>query len=172
MKEKDSQLILGTLRVAISDAAHRSAGTSDHVSLTEAAAILAKEWNADPAPSFIPGLSLGAYGDSLFEVKSEDTASQMGHPDPSMSILGSPRLALWFEIAASRLLPGPNSELTHVGVGILVHHLGSAKIGDEVVIRARIEEIEGRRVAFSLEATTQGRQIALGVHERIVVSPK
>lgn len=172
MKEKDSQLILGTLRVAISDAASRSAGTLGHTCLTRAASILSEEYHAAPIKSFVPGLSVGAQCDTRFEVEREDTASEMGHPDSSMSVLGSPRIALWFEIAASKLLPIPTSELTHVGVGILVHHLGSARVGDEVVIRAQVEEVEGRRVAFTLEATTEGRQIALGVHERILISPK
>ena len=60
----------------------------------------------------------------------------MGHPDDGVQVLGSPRLSLWFELVSCELLPVPSPELTHVGAGILVHHLGRADVGETVTLEA------------------------------------
>lgn len=170
MNEKESQLVLGTLRVAVADAYRQSEGTTSNAYFASALTALTEDGKPHRASGSIAGLESGSNAEVTFVVAKDDTAAEMGHPDPTMTVLGSPRLALWFELAASELLPKPDHELTHVGVGILVHHLGRAKVGDEVVIRAQLDEIDGRRVVFSLRARVKDRVIALGVHERIVLA--
>lgn len=172
MKENEAQLVLGTLRVALGDAARAASGTGAGDLLDKAAGVLGAGFDAVGSESFIPGLQAGSSCSERFRVKKADTAAEMGHPDPSVDVLGSPRIALWFEITASCLLPEPDGEMTHVGTGILVHHLAAAAPGEEVTVKARLEEVEGRRVAFSLEARVGDRLVALGAHQRIVLSKR
>jgi predicted thioesterase len=101
-------------------------------------------------------------------VTEEDTATAMGHPDPSVAVLGSPRIALWFEVVASGLLPDPTPDLTHVGAGIVVHHLDRADVGEEVTVTAAVERVAGRRITFSCAAVTGSRLVALGTHQRVL----
>lgn len=170
MKEKDAQLMLGSLRVALKDASKRCSGTSAGVNISAAANAIDFSEEFVSSPSIIPELKPGQTSRSVFVVKPEDTAFQMGHPDPSVSVLGSPRISLWFEIASSAILPEPGGVYTHVGVGIFVHHLGMARVGDSVEIISAVEEVERRRVVFSIQGFVGERLIALGTHERIILS--
>lgn len=102
-------------------------------------------------------------------VTAQDTAAAMGHPDPSVDMLGSPRISLWFELVASDLLPAPTATLTHVGSGVLVHHLAPAQVGEDVTVEATAEETTGRRVVFVCTATAGSRCVAIGVHQRVVL---
>jgi predicted thioesterase len=93
----------------------------------------------------------------------------MGHPDDSVQVLGSPRLALWFELVSCELLPEPSEELSHVGVGILVHHLGRADVGETVTVESTCAAAAGRRVVFTCRAYVGDRVVGLGVHQRALV---
>lgn len=170
MKESEAQLMLATLRVAVRDGANQGVGTEAGRYLSKVAEAFGSKDDQEFSPSVVAGLHPGQVGRSTFAVAIEDTASSMGHPDPAVAVLGSPRISLWFEIAASRLLPDPGGNLTHVGVGIFVHHLGMARVGDLFEVSAKVEEVDRRRVVFSLEGHVKDRLIALGTHQRIILS--
>ena len=111
-----SAIVTETLRVSLAAAA----GDVDEqrlVSLARAAAALAPPVVEDPHPAW-PAVGASVVRD--LEVGPEDTAAAMGHPDAAVQVLGSPRLALWFELVTCDLLPPPAAGLTHVGAGILV----------------------------------------------------
>jgi predicted thioesterase len=117
-----------------------------------------------------PGLPpVGACLTQQRQVTAEDTAAALGHPDPGVDVLGSPRIALWFELAASALLPAPSDGLTHVGVGIVVHHLGTAGQGERVEVRAALRTRKGRHGLFVCAARVGDRLIALGAHHRVLL---
>jgi len=191
---RQAHLVAGTLRVALEDAARRCAepglargfekaagalfeaipvpsrsGGGEQYLSTAVSTALTQGGEQDPREE---GSRAGVATEVTFTVTREDTAAAMGHPDPAMTVVGSPRLALWFEIVSSHLLEPPGQERTHVGVGILVHHLGRAVVGEQVTVRAVLEELDGRRAVFSLQALASGRLIATGVHERIVLGPR
>lgn len=170
MRDKDAELMLGSLRVALKDASKRCAGTPAGVDIAAAAAALEADARSVFSPSVIAGLEPGMTAKSVFVVSPEDTAAQMGHPDPAVSVLGSPRISLWFEIAASTILPPPGGDYTHVGAGIFVHHLGMARVGDALEVVSTVEEVDGRRVVFSIAGYVGEKLIALGTHERIILS--
>lgn len=170
MTQRQSELLLGTLRAALAQGAAYTGDTEAHKALFGASKTLSKPSVPHDLPFQVPALKIGDESCSVFRVRPNDTASAMGHPDPAMKVLGSPAIALWFEIAASRLLPEPRPGLTHVGVGILVHHLAKAELGSDVVIDARVEDLEGKRVVFSLRGTVRDRLIALGIHERVMLT--
>jgi hypothetical protein len=98
----NDSIVMSTLEAALADAAGRLDNGAEEL-LLQAAALIGDGFER-PAPS--PHLPEPvASGIKTFVVGSDDTASAMGHPDPLMAVLGSPRLALWFEIVATSLLP-------------------------------------------------------------------
>jgi predicted thioesterase len=153
-----------TLRVAL-----RQAGSRED-SVARGAAEL---FGPDPACSEQPHPSFPTVGSTttrILTVTPEDTAAAMGHPDPSMQVLGSPRIALWFELVASDALPGPTAAESHVGVGVLVHHLGRAEVGEDVTVSTTVDAAFGRRILFTCLAAVGPRIVALGVHQRLMRS--
>jgi predicted thioesterase len=162
---------LGAVAEALS-ASLRHAATSGPAgglaqALAEAASVLSAHAGEQPAAD----RALPAVGSSVtvpLRVSEQDTAAAMGHPDQSVAVLGSPRLALWFELVASRLLPAPTARLTHVGAGILVHHLAPAAVGEEVAVRATVDAAVGRHVTFTCVAAVESRVVAIGAHQRVL----
>lgn len=120
-------------------------------------------------PPHVAAPAVGAAATTVFPVTGADTAAAMGHPDPSVTVLGTPRIGLWFELATSPLMPPPGGGARHVGVGLVVHHLAAAEIGEEVAVEARVIDVSGRAVTFTLEATAGQRCVARGVHHRRIL---
>ncbi|MGH3413403.1 MAG: thioesterase family protein [Marmoricola sp.] len=100
-----------------------------------------------------------------------DTAAAMGHPDGSVTVLGSPRLALWFEVVSCDLLLPPGQGPTTVGCGILVHHLGPASVGEAVTVEVAVHRTDGRRIVFDCTARVGDRLVGVGTHQRSVLDP-
>jgi predicted thioesterase len=147
-------------------AAHAADGPAGDAIGAAAAALAAAGGSGPPHPA-LP--AVGAAIERTQQVTRDDTAVAMGHPDPAATMLGTPRIALWFEIVASGLLPSPTPQVSHVGAGILVHHMAVADIGEEVSVRVRVAAAAGRRVLFSCVATAGERVVALGVHHRVII---
>jgi predicted thioesterase len=163
LRHSQTTLMYETLRVAL-----RQTATGEG-SVARAAHLLPP----DPAASEPPHPSLPTAGSTttrVLTVAPEDTAAAMGHPDRSVQVLGSPRIALWFELVASEALPAPDVAQSHVGVGILVHHLGRAEVGQDVTVSTTVEAAFGRRILFTCLAVVGPRIVALGVHQRLVRS--
>lgn len=165
LSSSQATIVTETLRVALAAAAGEVPG--EHLrTLAEAAAAFA------PPEPFPPHPALPAVGRSVARdlvVDDQDTAAAMGHPDPAVRVLGSPRLALWFEVVSCGLLPEPTDGLSHVGAGILVHHLGSAGVGATVTVECTCASVSGRRIVLTCTARVGDRVVGLGVHHRILV---
>jgi predicted thioesterase len=160
-----SSLVVETLRVSLAAAA-ADVDQDLLASLARAAAALA------PAEQRAPHPAWPALGDSVSRdlvVGPDDTAAAMGHPDIDVQVLGSPRLALWFELVTCDLLPEPTSRLSHVGAGILVHHLGTASLGETVSVECSTASLSGRRAVFTCRATVDDRLVGLGTHHRALL---
>jgi predicted thioesterase len=167
-----SALVAEALRTSLRHAAAVSDDPTWARSVTDAADALPSPDTGAARPDPGPHPALPGLGTTItreLRVTDQDTAAAMGHPDPSVSMLGSPRISLWFELVASELLPAPTPELTHVGSGILVHHLAPAGVGEDVTVRATAEEATGRRVVFACTATAGSRCVAIGVHQRVLL---
>lgn len=160
-------LVAETLRASLATAAAAGApGTDPAAAITDAAKRLAPAVDGRPPHPALP--TVGAEVARDLTVTEADTATAMGHPDPLVAVLGSPRIALWFEIVASDLLPPPTPELSHVGVGIVVHHLDAAHVGERVTVHAGVESVTGRRITFSCAGAVGSRLVALGTHHRVL----
>jgi predicted thioesterase len=145
-----------------------AADAADDAALDEAAAYLvARTGHRSPPHPAAP--AIGASSASVFRVTDADTAAAMGHPDPGVDVLGTPRLALWFEVATSPLMPEPATGLRHVGVGLVVHHIGAARVGEDVAVDVRVLDVSGRAVVFSVTAMAGDRAVGRGVHHRRIL---
>ena len=160
-RSREWPIVARTLWAAVA-AEREAAPLDDAVSKLEAQV----HRSSSPHPAAPP---VGAAAVTVFPVTEDDTAAAMGHPDPSMTVLGSPRIGLWFELATSPLMPPPGGGVRHVGVGLMVHHLSAAEVGEEVAVEARVMDVSGRAVLFTLEATAGGRCVARGVHHRRIL---
>jgi len=73
---------------------------------------------------------------------------------------------LCFRMMAPFLEPNENS----VGYRIDIKHLAPTPIGMAVTIKARVKEVEGRKVVLDVEAYNEsGAKIGEGIHERRVI---
>jgi predicted thioesterase len=155
LSPRQEEIVRHTVAEAARSVEHRSAGVPAGSS----------ERAHGPVP-WTP--EVGAVSSLSFLVGVEDTAAAQGHPDPEVKVLASPQLAAWFEIVATAAMPTPPPGVRHLGVGILVHHLGAAHPGEEVVVRTTVTAVEGRRVLLDCEATVGERLVAFGTHHRVL----
>ncbi|MBY5162504.1 thioesterase family protein [Salsipaludibacter albus] len=127
----------------------------------------------DPGPAPAPDARMPAVGTTAsrtFVVTSDDTAAAMGHPDAGMAVLASPRLALWFELVSGDTLPAPGDTTSHVGSGILLHHLGPARVGDTVEVRVEVATVAGRTVGLTCDARVGDDLVGTGSHQRVLLA--
>jgi len=101
-------------------------------------------------------------------VESEHSAERFGNA--GVRVLATPILCHWFEWAsllavADHLEPG---EAT-VGTRLSIEHLKATPVGMLVRVEAEVTGVEGRRLAFTVEAHDEAELVARGTHERFLV---
>jgi predicted thioesterase len=104
-------------------------------------------------------------------VTEADTALALGSGD--LPVLGTPRLARWFEMATFAAAGGMvDDDHTTVGTLLVVEHLRASAVGDTVRIHCSKPARDGRRIMFQMRATNgAGEDIATGKVHRAVVDP-
>jgi enoyl-CoA hydratase/carnithine racemase/predicted thioesterase len=117
----------------------------------------------------LPGLHPGHTGELAWTVDPTMTIT-LGRV-PEATVFSTPFLIMLMERAAREALrpflePGEES----VGVEVNIEHLGPALLGDVVRATARVTRVEGRRVAFEVQAWNGPREIGRGTHGRAVVT--
>ena len=101
------------------------------------------------------------------------TTPEMGisHLGPGVSFYSTPAMVEHIEgTALQSLLPflGPGEQ--SVGVRINVAHMAPTPIGMKVTIKTTLQEVDGRRCVFAVEAHNEGGvKIGEGTHERRVI---
>jgi predicted thioesterase len=78
---------------------------------------------------------------------------------------------IWFLEHAAReaVLPYLSADESTVGTEIEVQHLAATPVGDTVVCRARVVGVQGRELAFVLEAEDSTERIARGFHKLRII---
>lgn len=113
-------------------------------------------------------IEAGLEGRAELVVGEDDTAARVG--SGALPVLATPAMVALIERAAvaaveHRLPPGSHS----VGVALDVSHLAATPVGGRVTARARLTEVEGRKLTFEVEASDEAETIGRGVHRRVVV---
>jgi predicted thioesterase len=113
-------------------------------------------------------LQSGLIGELEMMVSEANTASQLG--SGSVAVLGTPALVGLMEGAAIQALEGHLAEgQTTVGGRIDVRHLAPTPVGMNVRARAELQEVDGRRLVFHVEAWDAVERIGEAEHVRFVI---
>ncbi|SCL19472.1 Predicted thioesterase [Micromonospora pallida] len=101
-------------------------------------------------------------------VTDADTAQAVGSGD--VPVLGTPRVLALAEAAtvaatARHLPPGT----TTVGVRVELEHRAPTPVGRTVAAEARLDEVDGRRLVFTVAVTDGAETVAEGRVERVLL---
>ncbi len=101
-------------------------------------------------------------------VKNEHLAVTMQSGD--MPVLATPALVALMEWAArDSVAPFLPSGLTTVGGSMNIMHLRPSPLGCDIMAQATLEEIDGKRLTFSITASQSGVTIGEASHVRFVL---
>ncbi len=113
-------------------------------------------------------LEVGLKYESRMTVGAENTALVLGSGD--MEVLATPAMVALMENAAMKAVADYLPEgSTTVGIEISTSHLKASAVGANVVAEATLEEVDGRRLVFSLKAWDDAGVIGEGKHTRFIV---
>lgn len=113
-------------------------------------------------------LEVGLKYESRLTVDAENTALALGSGD--MEVLATPAMVALMENAAMKAVADYLPEgSTTVGIEISTSHLKASAVGANVVAEATLDEVDGRRLVFSLKAWDDAGVIGEGVHTRFIV---
>lgn len=102
-------------------------------------------------------------------VTDADTAVALRSGD--VPVLATPRVvALVEEATVAAVAPVLAGTDTTVGTRVDVAHLAPTLVGSTVVASARLESVDGRRLAFTVSVHADGSEVARGRVERVVVN--
>ena len=84
--------------------------------------------------------------------------------------LSTPAMIMNLEITArDAVLPHLEPGQDTVGVVVNVSHLAATPLGMKVTYRATLQEIDRRRLTFTVEAFDEKDKIAEGTHQRFII---
>ena len=113
-------------------------------------------------------LEVGLKYESRLTVGAENTALALGSGD--MEVLATPAMVALMENAAMKAVADHLPEgSTTVGIEISTLHLKASAVGASVVAEATLDEVDGRRLVFSLKAWDDSGVIGEGKHTRFIV---
>lgn len=103
-------------------------------------------------------------------VQPKDTAAVYG--SGSLEVFATPAMVALMENTAVHCLKGYLEEgQDTVGIEINVKHIKATPVGDKVNCKAKVTEIEGRRIRFEIEAEDEKGQIGYAIHDRFIIDP-
>lgn len=114
--------------------------------------------------SLIPGLTF----ETTTVVTHSNTAAAVG--SGGVDVYATPSMIGLMEMAALRAVqPHLADGETTVGTLVNVKHLAATPLGMAVRATARLDQVDGRRLVFTVEAFDEREKIGEGIHERFVV---
>jgi predicted thioesterase len=121
-----------------------------------------------PAPDLTP-IHPGLTGSASLTVAPEHTAPRVG--SGRIAVLATPVMINVIEAAAlaavEHLLPEGHQSL---GIRLDVRHFAATPVGLTVSASAEVTAVEGRTIAFRVDARDEREVIGDGTHQRVVVN--
>jgi len=85
-------------------------------------------------------------------------------------VLATPIMIMVMENAAlNAIKPYLDAGESALGTRVDVRHLAATPAGRRVTGEARVTNVDGRRIEFSVRATDGNEEIGVGTHERVVI---
>ena len=85
-------------------------------------------------------------------------------------VLATPVMIMVMENAAlNAIKPYLDAGESALGTHVDVRHLVATPAGQLVIGEAKVTNVDGRRIEFSIRATNGNEEIGVGTHERVVV---
>ncbi|NTW70777.1 MAG: thioesterase family protein [Eubacteriaceae bacterium] len=102
-------------------------------------------------------------------VTDKDTAKEFG--SGSIGVYATPKMVGLMERASLELADeGLEPGYTTVGTSVNVRHIAATPVGMAVSAKARIVEVDRKRLVFEVEAWDETEKIGDGIHERFIVN--
>jgi len=116
-------------------------------------------------------MSVGKTATATTTVKDTNTAKAVG--SGNLDVFSTPMMVALMEQAACECLadilePGQSS----VGTQISVMHTAASPLGAIITATATIEQLDGRKVEFSISAKDNNGEIGNGKHARAIINAK
>jgi len=113
-------------------------------------------------------LKKGIKGQGEAMVAMENTAKAMGSGE--LDVFATPAMIALMEETAYKSVAGELEEgMGSVGTLMNVKHVAATPLGMKVTCQTELEEVDGRRLVFRVEARDDAGLIGEGVHERFIV---
>ena len=115
-------------------------------------------------------VKIGASKERRITVNSSQTTSFLWEGE---NVLSTPSMIAEMEETCRLLLKEqviPESEWDSVGTIVDIKHLAATPVGAEVILKAKVISIDGRRVMFKVEAQDRLEKIGEGRHERFIIN--
>lgn len=101
-------------------------------------------------------------------VTPEMSARHIGSGD--VGVLSTPSMIAMMEGASTRCVqPFMDAGQTTVGYIVNIRHLAPTPIGNDVTVSSRLDEVDGRKLKFRVEAREGDRVVGEGEHVRVII---
>jgi len=114
------------------------------------------------------GLKEGLEGEWIIETTQAMAAAHIA--DEGFVVYSTPAMVGHMERACvEAVAPFLADDEVSLGVRVEISHIAGTRIGETVRTAARLVEVEGRRLTFTVEAYNEREMIGEGRHQRVVV---
>jgi len=114
------------------------------------------------------GLKEGLEGEWIIETTQAMAAAHIA--DEGFVVYSTPAMVGHMERACvEAVAPFLDDDEVSLGVRVEISHIAGTRIGETVRTAAKLVEVEGRRLTFTVEAHNEREMIGEGRHQRVVV---
>ena len=113
-------------------------------------------------------LHTGMTGQMTMKVEKEHTAAVM--KSGTLQVYATPAMIALIEETAWKSVAGELEEgCVTVGTALNVKHVSATPLGMQVTCKTTLEEVDGRRLVFSVLVEDEAGKVGEGTHERFIV---
>ncbi|HET8793144.1 MAG TPA: thioesterase family protein [Nitrososphaeraceae archaeon] len=88
------------------------------------------------------------------------------------NVLSTPSLISEMEETCRLLLKNilQDDEWDSVGTIVEIRHIAATPVGSKIILKAKVESVNNRKIMFSVEAFDEIEKIGYGMHERFIIN--